>query len=158
MAQSLGTLRNSLMTSIFGRRLGLTPDEYLAGTKALKLAVVDLSSASAAQELPSYGSVVARISGSITTATQPAFTIGNPVPGVDLHLNYAQTSQAATAGSTALAFIRASTAFYIQSTDGSTGTVVLLTQGSACTLRGLATDLYQFIRHGTSGAVVHGTS
>ena len=158
MAQSLETLRSSLLTSIFGRRLGLTNDEYLAGPKEHKRVVIDLSSASAAQELPGYATVVARISGSITTATQPAFTIGNPVPGVDLQLNYAQTSQAATAGSTALAFIRASTAFYIQSTDGSTGCVVLLTQGSACTLRGLATDLYQFIRHGTSGAVVGGTT
>lgn len=158
MAQSLETLRSSLLTSIFGRRLGLTPDEYMAGAKSMKLAVVDLSSASAAQALPSYGHVVARISGSITTATQPAFTISNPVPGVDVTLNYAQTSQAATAGSTALAFIRASTAFYIQSSDGSTGVAVLLTQGSACTLRGLATDLYQFIRHGTSGAVVVGAT
>ena len=158
MAQSLNTLRSSLLTSIFGRRLGLTVDECLAGPKALKNQVVDLTSASSAQELAPYGTVVARISGSITTATQPAFTIGNPIPGVDLHLCYAQTSQAATAGSTALSFIRASTAFYIQSTDGSTGCVVLLTQGSACTLRGLATDAYMFIRHGTSGAVAHGTT
>lgn len=158
MAQSLETIRSSLLTSIFGRRMGLTPDEYLGGIKAAKLAVQDLSSASAATLVNAYGHVVARISGSITTATQPAFTIPNPVPGTDLTLNYAQTSQAATAGSTALAFIRTSTAFYIQSTDGSTGVAVLLTQGSACTLRALATDLYQFIRHGTSGAVVVGAT
>lgn len=154
----LETLRNALLTSIFGRRLGLTPDDYLAGPKSLQLQVLDLSSASTATQIPAYGNVVARISGSITTATQPAFTISNPVPGVDLQIAYAQTSQAATAGSTAVAFIRASTAFYIQSTDGSTGVAVLLTQGSACTLRGLATDLYQFIRHGTSGAVVVGAT
>jgi hypothetical protein len=158
MAQLLNTIRSNLLTGIFGRRLGIDPQEYLGGVKSLREQVVDLTSASSAQELPSYGTVVARISGSITTATQPAFTIGNPVPGVDLKLCYAQTSQAATAGSTALAFIRASTAFYIQSTDGSTGCVVLLTQGSAATLRGISTDAYMFIRHGTSGAVAHGTT
>ena len=158
MAQSQETIRSALLTSIFGRRLGLDPNEFLGGPKSLKERVVDLTSASSAQELPGYGNVVARIPGSITTATQPAFTIGNPVPGVDLKLNHAQTSQAATAGSTGLAFIRASTAFYIQSTDGSTGVAVLLTHGSACTLRGITTDAYMFIRHGTSGAVVVGAT
>ncbi len=39
-----------------------------------------------------------------------------------------------------------------------TGVAVLLTYGSACTLRGISTDAYMFIRHGTSGAVVTGTS
>ncbi len=157
MAQSLETLRSNAITSLYGRRAGLDKDETFVGTKGLKEVVQDLTSASTATALNAYGTVVARISGSMTTATA-AFLLSNPIPGVDVRICYAQTSQAATAGSTGIAFIRPSTAFYIQSSDGSTGCAVLLTQGSACTLRGISTDAYMFIRHGTSGAVVTGTT
>lgn len=157
MAQSLETLRNNRITSLYGRRLGLDSDETLVGVKGLKEVVQDLTSASTGTSVNNYGTVVARISGSMTTATAN-FLLSNPIPGVDVRLCYAQTSQAATAGSTGIAFSRPSTAFYIQSSDGSTGVAVLLTQGSACTLRGLSTDAYMFVRHGTSGAVVVGTS
>lgn len=157
MAQSLETLRSNNVTSLFGRRIGLQQDETLAGTKGVKQVVQDLTSASTATAVNNYGTVVARISGSMTTATAN-FLLSNPIPGVDVRLCYAQTSQAATAGSTGIAFSRPTTAFYIQSSDGSTGVAVLLTQGSACTLRGISTDAYMFIRHGTSGAVVVGSS
>lgn len=158
MAQSLETLRSALLTSVFGRRLGMTNDEYVAGVKDVKLPVQDLTSLTTATVVNGYGKVVARITGVATTAAGGAFVLSNPTPGVDVELNYAQTSQAATAGSTGIAFIRSSTGYYIQSSDGSTGVAVLLTQGSACTLRGLATDLYMFVRHGTSGAVVVGAT
>lgn len=158
MAQNLETLRGLNITPIFGRRLGLQQDETLAGPKALKKVVQDLTSGSSVGTVVNnYGTVVARISGSMTTANADYF-LSNPIPGVDVELCYAQTSQAATAGSTAIAFQRPTTAFYIQSTDGSTGVAVLLAQGGACTLRGITTDAYMFIRHGTSAAVVTGTS
>lgn len=157
MAQSLETLRSAMLTSIFGRRLGLASDETLVGAKTLKEPVQDLTSASTGTAINNYGNVVLRISGSITTATG-SFLLSNPIPGVDVKVMYAQTSQAATAGSTGIALIRPSTAFYIQSSDGSTGVAVLLTQGSAATLRGIATDAYMFIRHGTSGAIVVGAT
>lgn len=157
MAQSLTTLRNNNVTSLWGRRLGLQLDETISGAKAFKEVVQDLTSDSTGTVVNNYGMVVARISGSMTTATAN-FLLSNPIPGVDVALCYAQTSQAATAGSTGIAFSRPTTAFYIQSTDGSTGVAVLLTYGSMCTLRGVSTDAYMFIRHGTSGAIVVGTS
>lgn len=157
MAQSLETLRNNNITSLFGRRLGLQFDETLAGMKAVKDVVQDLTSASTATAVNNYGKVVARISGSMTTATAN-FLLSNPIPGVDVEICYAQTSQAATAGSTGIAFSRPTTAFYIQSSDGSTGVAVLCAQGGAFTLRGVSTELYHFIRHGTSASVVVGTS
>ena len=157
MAQSLETLRGKNVTPIFGRRLGLQSDETLAGPKDIKLVVQDLTSGSTGTTLNNYGKVVLRISGSITTATG-SFILGTPIPGIDVEISYAQTSQAATAGSTAIALIRPSTAFYIQSTDGSTGVAVLMAQGAAITLRGISTDAYMFIRHGTSAAVVVGAT
>jgi hypothetical protein len=159
MAQSLETLKSNIVTTVYGRRLGLQSDETLVGPKSLKFAVQDLSSASTAGTvLNNYGVVVARISGSITTATQPQFLLSNPIPGVGVKICFALTSMGATAGSTAVAFQRATTAFLIQSTDTSTGIGVLLTQGSACELMGLTTDAYMFLRHGTSGAVATVTS
>ena len=157
MAQSLETLRSKILTSIHGRRLGLDSDETIVGPKAIKRTVQDLTSAAAAT-INNHGTVVLRHTGVPTTANQAAYTLSNPIPGVEVQINYAQSSAAATAGSTAVAFIRGSTAFYIQSTDGSTGVAVLVAQGGAFTLRGLSTDLYMFIRHGTSAAVVVGAT
>lgn len=159
MAQSLETLRSGNITSVYGRRLGIQNDETLAGPKALKWVVQDLSSASTAGTvLNNYGVVVARISGSLTTATQPQFLLSNPIVGVGVKIMYSLTSAGATAGSSAVAFQRPTTAFSIVSTDTSTGIGVLLTQGSACELMGITTDAYMFLRHGTSGAVVTATS
>lgn len=162
MAQSLETIRSSLLTSIFGRRLGLDPSDFAGGAKDIKRAVQDLTSASTATTLNAYGLIVARITGVATTAAGGVFILPNPVPGVAIDLCYANTSQAATAGSTAIAFLRGSTAFYIQSSIGSTGVAVLLPQGQWARLVGMSTDAYHFQGSiGSSilgGAAITGTS
>ena len=162
MAQSLETLRSALLTSIFGRRIGLTVDEYLSGAKDMKRPVQDLTSASTATTLNAFGAIVARITGVATTAAGGVFILPNPVPGVAIDLCYANTSQGATAGSTAIAFLRGSTAFYIQSSIGSTGVAVLLPQGTWARLMGISTDAYHFQGSiGSSilgGAAITGTS
>lgn len=162
MAQSLETLRNSLLTSIFGRRFGVTPDEYSAGVKDIKRAVQDLTSGSTGTTLNAYGLIVARITGVATTASGGVFILPNPVPGVAIDIAYANTSQGATAGSTAIAFLRGSTAFYIQSSIGSTGVAVLLPHGQWARLLGISTDAYHFTGSiGSSilgGAAITGTS
>lgn len=162
MAQSLETLRSNNVTSLWGRRLGLQFDETIAGTKDIKRAVQDLTSASTATTLNNYGLIVARITGVATTAAGGVFILPNPIPGVAIDIAYANTSQAATAGSTAIAFLRGSTAFYIQSSIGSTGVAVLLPQGQWARLLGLTTDAYMFTGSiGSSilgGAAVTGTS
>lgn len=162
MAQSLETLRSNAVTSLYGRRLGLDKDETLIGPKALKRAVQDLTSASTGTTLNNYGVIVARITGVATTAAGGVFILPNPIPGVAIDLCYANTSQAATAGSTAIAFLRGSTAFYIQSSVGSTGVAVLLPQGTWARLMGMSTDAYHLqTAIGSSilgGAAVTGSS
>lgn len=162
MAQSLETLRGKNITPIFGRRLGLQSDETLAGPKDIKRVVQDLTSASTGTTLNNHGVIVARITGVATTAAGGVFILPNPIPGVAIDICYANTSQGATAGSTAIAFLRGSTAFYIQSTIGSTGVAVLLPQGHWCRLLGMSTDAYHFQGSiGSSilgGAAVTGTS
>ena len=44
MAKSLTELRNSILTSVYGRRLGLDPDEFLVGQKALKMVTQSIGS------------------------------------------------------------------------------------------------------------------
>lgn len=142
MAQSLETLRSNNVTPIYGRRLGLQQDETLAGPKDIKRAVQEITSASTATTVNSHGIVVARMSGSMTTASQPAILLGNPIPGVAVDLVYAFTSYGATAGSTAVAFQRGTTDFTIHSSNTSTGIGVLLAQGKTVRLLGLTTDQY----------------
>lgn len=153
MAQLLETLRSNNLTPIFGRRLGLQFDETLAGPKDIKRAVQDLTSASTATTLNNYGIIVARITGVATTAAGGVFILSNPIPGVPVDICYANTSQAATAGSTAIAFLRGSTAFYIQSSLGSTQVAVLLAQGNQARLLGVSTDAYMLQALGTSAGV-----
>lgn len=165
MAQSLETLRNNVQTSIFGRRLGLDDADFIVGPKEVKGVVQDLTSGSTATTLNAYGTIVARITGVATTASGGVFILPNPVPGIGINLCYANTSQAATAGSTAIAFLRGSTAFYIQSSIGSTGVAVLLPQGTWARLLGISTDAYHFtgaigstVAGDVGGAAVTGTS
>lgn len=153
MAQSVETLRNTVHTSIFGRRLGLDSEDFLVGPKAVKETVQDLTSGSTATTLNAYGTIVARITGVATTASGGVFILPNPVPGVQIKLCYANSSQGATAGSTAIAFLRGSTAFYIQSSLGSTQVAVLMAQGNMCGLMGISTDAYMLQPFGTSAGV-----
>lgn len=162
MAQSLETLRGLNLTPIYGRRLGLQFDETLSGPKDIKRAVQDLTSGSTSTTLNNYGLIVARLTGVATTAAGGVFILPNPIPGVAIDISYANTSQGATAGSTAAAFLRGSTAFYIQSSIGSTGVAVLLPQGTWARLLGITTDAYMLQGViGTSiggGVAVTGTS
>lgn len=144
MAQSLETLRSKSIVSVHGRSLGIDNADYLVGPKGIKGVVQDLTSGSTATTLNAYGTIVARITGVATTASGGVFILPNPVPGVAIDISYANTSQGATAGSTAIAFLRGSTAFYIQSSIGSTGVAVLLPQGTWARLLGISTDAYSF--------------
>ncbi len=159
MAQSLTTMRNNAITSIHGRRLGLDRDEAIVGAIGVKQVITDLTSASTATVVPASGTVVCRMSGTATTAINGAFLLSNPIPGMAVNIVRANTSQAATAGSTAVAFQRATTAFYIQSSNKSTGVALLLADGQAAILLGISTDAYMALVLGSSAAPsITGTS
>jgi len=72
-------------------------------------------------------------------------------------LVYAGTSQGATAGSTGIAFSRPTTAFYIQSSLGTTGVALLLANGGSARLLGISTDAYA-LQAGSIAVSVAGTS
>jgi len=153
MAQSLTTIRNNAITSIHGRRLGLDRDEAIVGAVDIKRVVQDLTSGSTATTLNAHGVIVARITGVATTAAGGVFVLPNPIPGVAIDIVRANTSQAATAGSTAVAFLRGSTAFYIKTSIGSTNVALLLANNNAARLLGVSTAAYLLQAMGTSAGV-----
>lgn len=153
MAQSLQTLRNSILTTLLGRRVGLTPDEYLVGQHDVKLEVTDLTSASTGTAIPAYG--IVNISGTSLLTSGQLFLLSNPVPGVDVTIiNVRSNATAGTTGCTSMAIVRPSTAFYIASTEQSSGTSMILCEGAVVTLTGVSTALYSVKSRNSLASVV----
>lgn len=159
MGQTLETLRGNNITSMWGRRIGLQFDETLAGIKDVKRQVQDLTSATTATAAANYGIVNAKVTTVCTTSTGGAFLLSNPIPGVPVDLMVNVTSAGAAAGSTAVSFQRATTAFNIVTSAMSTGVALLLAQGVSARLMGMTTDQYLLQMMGTSAGIsVTGTS
>lgn len=157
MAQSLETLRNNNVTSLWGRRLGLQMDETLAGVKDIKRVVQDLTSASTGSALNNHG--IVNIAGTSLLTSGQVFLLSNPIPGVPVVINNVRSnSTGGSSGSTALAILRPSTAFYIASSEASTGVSVIINEGGSLTLMGVTTDRYQAIGGRGVAAVISGTS
>ena len=86
MANLLETLKNTaLQTSIRGRRLGLTQDDYLVGVKDLQKQVEDISS-TAASTISAFG--FTRLMS--TAASSAIYTVAQHVAGIEKRI--AQTS------------------------------------------------------------------
>lgn len=160
MAQSVNDLRSKILTSIYGRRLGMDANEFLVGQKDIKKAVLDLTTGSTATALNNYGQVNIVASSLGTSAAGAAFLLSNPEAGVDVSIcNVNANSSAASPGSTALTLLRPSTAFVILSSEGSTMTTINLTPGSNIVLHGLSSALYQVKSRTTlAGTVINGTT
>ena len=164
MGQTLETLRGNNITSMWGRRIGLQFDETLAGIKDVKRQVQDLTSATTATAAANFGIVNAKMTTVATTAAGGALLLSNPIPGVPVDLFVNATSAGAAFGSTAVSFQRATTAFTIISSAGSTGIGVLLAHGTGIRLMGLTTDSYiaesvpATSAGQTAGVVITGTS
>lgn len=157
MAQSLETLRSNNVRHIDGRNLGIQFDETLAGVKDLKRAVQDLTSASTGTALNNYG--IVNISGTSLLTSAQVFLLSNPIPGVPVVINNVRANATAgTSGSTVLSIDRPSTAFYIASSEASTGASIQLNEAASITLMGVTTALYQVIGRSGVGAAVSGTT
>ena len=138
MAQSLETLRNSVHTSIFGRRLGLDSDDYLVGPKSHKGAVEDLTTSTGTDVL-AYGTARVTATGSSQGPVQ--YNLAAPVPGVQkvLCLNTTSTGSYQFLSTPNGASIRSGS-------DGTTKSLVnLLGQGGAVILQGITTAIWAVV-------------
>ncbi len=153
MALSLTTIANNIVTTVFGRRLGLDNLGYLAGPADIRKVVTDLTTASTATTIPNNGVVTFTGTSLGTSAAGGTFLLGLPVPGISVTItNINPVTSAASPGCTAFTMIRPSTAFTIMTTAGTTITTVNAIPGTAVTLTGLTTALYQVTAaQGSSG-------
>jgi hypothetical protein len=92
-AQSAATLANKIITSIFGRRLGLDSSGIVYGTLASASPLYSVTSATTASTLlPPYGIIVGNTTDS--SGTTAGWLVGNPIPGVSVLLVCMSTGNA----------------------------------------------------------------
>lgn len=129
---------NRLVTTIFGRRLGLTPlssaqsgsgragevPDLLVGPEVLQNGI---NAGSTARNLPAYG--VSNISGT-SAASSSVYTLDPPIPGVMAWLNFNSSANAP-------AYVKTANGETIVSSQGTTMSVIKSTNGAANGLLGL---------------------
>jgi hypothetical protein len=150
MANLLETIRNAALTSIYGRRLGITPADNIAGFKAVQTAVQDLTTA--ATTVNGYGTSRVIATGSSQGPVQ--YTLPAPIPGTDTVLCLNTTSTGS------YQFLStANGASILAASDGTTKSLVnLIGQGGAVTLRAMTTAIWQVIASVSTGGVTYTTS
>jgi hypothetical protein len=148
MAKSLNELRNSILTSVYGRRLGLDPDEFVVGQKALKMVTQSIGSSTNATasntgtQLLNYG--ITRMAHATeqastgssygTTEVGGRYSLAAPAEGVEKIIYTASHS------STQLFTVEMATGVFIQSSAGSTfGGIGFAGPGAYVRLIGIST-------------------
>ena len=127
--KTLEQLRNSILTSVHGRRLGLDHNECLTGVKGVQRPVTQATSDTTGTALPNHGVNV------VVTSTDDAWTLTDPFDGAEVTLMTGSSSTGVHTVTCAAAVI--------YSTNGIAGANVVLTgAGAAMTLRGLSTAIW----------------
>lgn len=135
MANLLATIRNTIKTSIHGRRLGLDVDDYVAGPLGVIQQIEDIDTSTGSSASP-HGVTRVLTSGSSVTGS---FTLQAPKPGIVKTLTLQSTS---TGGSQ----FTATNATIYTASDGSSAAVVnLYAPGAAVQLLGESTSVWRVI-------------
>jgi hypothetical protein len=151
MAKLLETLRNTILTSVHGRRVGLDKDEYLVGPKALAVQIEDIQSTNATT-VSAYGHTRVLTSGSSQGPVQ--HFLPAPVPGVMKTLSLDSTS---TGSQQFLS--TANGASILAASDGTTkGVLNFLGQGGSAILIGVTTAIWRVLAQASTGGVSYTTS
>ena len=127
---TLTELRNKIVTSIHGRRIGLDKDACVAGPEGFKRPTVSGTSDTTGTALPNHGYV------SVVTSTNDTWTLEDPYADGEVTLVTGSSSTGIHTITMAAATI--------YSTNGIAGANVLLTgAGAAVSMRGLTTAIWQ---------------
>ena len=163
---TLTALRNSILTSIHGRRLGLNANEFITGPKDFVLATQSLTSGSTATEVTNYGiTMLDATAGAASTASSVGTTeigcswkMAAPEPGARKIL----MKVSATLGSTMPVVVNFAAAAggvtaYDSSFQTSAGGVQLTANGQSVTLIGITTAKW-LVHSRSTGANVSATA
>lgn len=138
MAVSLSSLRDTILTSIRGRRIGLDANDQLAGTHGNKIPVTDATSDTTGTNITGFGWT------SVDTTTNDTWLLAAPVQGSFKYLYTGSTS-------TGIRTIkRADSTFAIRSSADSTGTTIVAQGGGLLlTLFGVSSAIYAVVSRPT---------
>ncbi len=141
MALSLEALRSKILTSIFGRRLGLDTDGFLIGHKAERRQIHDATSDTTGTTIPNYGFV------SVETTTDDTWKLQDPTPGAQVTLYCQSTSTGIRTVSPVAAVI--------VTTAGAAGSTISMTErGASITLFGVTTGIWMQISRSSSATCI----
>jgi hypothetical protein len=135
MAHLITTIRNSIMTSIHGRRIGLDSKGYLAGPLGHVQQIEDIDASTGSSASP-YGVTRSLTSGSSVTSS---YTLQAPVPGIVKTLSLQSTS---TGGSQ---FTATDATIYTASAGTSAAVVNLYAPGASVQLLAESTSVWRVI-------------
>lgn len=150
MATLLETLRSNILTSFYGRRLGVTNAEYLVGPKSMQLQVEDLTTV--ATTVAAYGH--SRVIATGSTQGPVQYTLPAPVPGVQKTLSLDTTSTGS------YQFLStAAGASILAASDGTTKSLInFVGQGGSAILIGVTTAIWRVLAQASTGGVTYTTS
>lgn len=141
MALSLTTIRNSILTSIHGRRLGLDKNDCLVGPRGVVLEIEDLTTAPTT--LSNYG--IARIpAGFTSTQGVVQHFLPVPIPGVEKII----INQSTSTGSQQFLSTANGASINISSLGSTGGVVNIVGPGGRVHLVGLTTASWGVINEG----------
>lgn len=138
MAATLDALRNEIVTSIWGRRIGLDKDGFVIGQTDYRLPVTNATSDTTGTVIPGYGWT------SVDTTTNDTWLLGPPVVGA---FKYLYTGSTSTGIRTVT---RNAATFAIRSSANSTA-VGFIAQGGGLllTLFGVSSAIYGVVSRPT---------
>lgn len=155
MAISLTTIRNNILTSLFGRRLGLKPlvpsdpaSEHLLGMAGEQLPVTDATSDTTGTNITAYGITT------VNTTTNDTWLLDPPLAGVLKRIVFITTSTGVRT------IMRKDATFAIESTGSSTGTTIAAQSGGmSLVLQGVSATAYVIVsKPGTTELAINGTT
>lgn len=126
MAFSLQDLRNKILTSIRGHRLGFDKDDFLVGVKGTRVPVTNATSDTTATALLNHGFQT------VVTTTDDGWTLSAPVPGM-------KTKIVTGSSSTGLHAIVPTNATIISSNGSVGSSITLVGPGAFIELIGVTT-------------------
>ncbi len=135
MALSNATIRQQLLTTIFGGRLGMTPAEFIGGPKDIQKAVQDIQS-TVPTTANAHGYVRVLTSGSSQGPVQHNLPV--PVPGVPITIMLNSTST----GSQQFLSTPNGAAIFLATAGTTVGVVNMVGPGGSVTLVGVSSSAW----------------
>ena len=138
MAMSIEQIRQTIITSLFGRRLGLSVDQYLVGALDNKVVTQQATTLTTGTRINAHGFT------GVSSSTNTTWTMDPPVEGVSKQL-------AATSTSTGTMTVQLPTGANFVTTAGSSFNQVAFTAlGQSIDLFGASTSVFMAIGAGSA--------